>query len=69
VNEFTVVRVRPNVAADISVPANEQTATIPPATIATTKIADGVWFLGGGSHHSPDSGKIRLAVRRSGRRG
>jgi glyoxylase-like metal-dependent hydrolase (beta-lactamase superfamily II) len=52
VNEFTVVNVQPNVAVDIAVPAGVQTAAIPPVTVATTKIGDGVWFLGGGSHHS-----------------
>lgn len=27
-------------------------ATVPPVRVASSKIADGVWFLGGGSHHS-----------------
>jgi glyoxylase-like metal-dependent hydrolase (beta-lactamase superfamily II) len=52
VNEVTVTSVQPNVPVDIPVPANVQSATMPVVTVATSKIADGVWFLGGGSHHS-----------------
>jgi glyoxylase-like metal-dependent hydrolase (beta-lactamase superfamily II) len=52
VNELTLTSVQPNAPVDIPVPANVQSATMPVVTVATTKIADGVWFLGGGSHHS-----------------
>jgi glyoxylase-like metal-dependent hydrolase (beta-lactamase superfamily II) len=52
VNELTLASVQPNAPVDIPVPANVQSATMPVVTVATTKIADGVWFLGGGSHHS-----------------
>jgi glyoxylase-like metal-dependent hydrolase (beta-lactamase superfamily II) len=52
VNELTVTSVQPNAPVDLPVPANVQAATMPVVTVATSKIADGVWFLGGGSHHS-----------------
>jgi glyoxylase-like metal-dependent hydrolase (beta-lactamase superfamily II) len=52
VNEFTIASVEPNAPLDLPVPANVQSATMPVVTVATTKIADGVWFLGGGTHHS-----------------
>jgi glyoxylase-like metal-dependent hydrolase (beta-lactamase superfamily II) len=52
VNELTVSSVQPNAPVDLAIPANVQAATIPAVTVATSKIADGVWFLGGGSHHS-----------------
>jgi glyoxylase-like metal-dependent hydrolase (beta-lactamase superfamily II) len=52
VNEFTIASVQPNAAVDLPVPANVQSATMPKVTVASSKIADGVWFLGGGSHHS-----------------
>jgi glyoxylase-like metal-dependent hydrolase (beta-lactamase superfamily II) len=52
VNELTVTDVKVNAPVDLPVPANVQAATIPPVQVATTKMADGVWFVGGGSHHS-----------------
>lgn len=51
-NEFTVASVQPNARVDVAVPANVQTATLPPLRVESTKIGDGVWFIGGGSHHS-----------------
>ncbi len=51
-NEFTDTAVQPNAAVDLPVPPNVQSATAPAVNVATTKVADGVWFLGGGSHHS-----------------
>jgi glyoxylase-like metal-dependent hydrolase (beta-lactamase superfamily II) len=36
----------------VAVPDNVRTATIPPVRVQSEKLADGVWFLGGGSHNS-----------------
>ncbi len=52
VNEFTVTSVQPNAAVDLPVPANVASATVPPVRVESSKLADGVWFVGGGSHHS-----------------
>jgi glyoxylase-like metal-dependent hydrolase (beta-lactamase superfamily II) len=52
VNEFTITSVQPNAAVDLPVPANVASASIPPVRVESSKIADGVWFVGGGSHHS-----------------
>jgi glyoxylase-like metal-dependent hydrolase (beta-lactamase superfamily II) len=50
--DYTVASVKANVPAELPVPAPVQSATVPPVTVASSKLADGVWFLGGGSHHS-----------------
>jgi glyoxylase-like metal-dependent hydrolase (beta-lactamase superfamily II) len=50
--ELTVSAVRPNVAVELPVPAAVQTATIPAPKADAQKIADGVWYVAGGSHHS-----------------
>jgi glyoxylase-like metal-dependent hydrolase (beta-lactamase superfamily II) len=50
--ELTVNEVRPNPSADLPVPDVIQNAPAPKAATETTKLADGVWFLTGGSHHS-----------------
>jgi glyoxylase-like metal-dependent hydrolase (beta-lactamase superfamily II) len=52
VADYTIASVKANVPADLPVPAPVQSATVPPVTVASSKLADGVWFLGGGSHHS-----------------
>lgn len=52
VNEFTITSVQPNAPVDLTVPPNVQSATFPPVRVESSKVADGVWFLGGGSHHS-----------------
>jgi glyoxylase-like metal-dependent hydrolase (beta-lactamase superfamily II) len=52
VNDLTITRVQPNAPADLPVPAAVQSATMPVVRVETTKLGDGVWFLGGGSHHS-----------------
>lgn len=52
VNEFIITSVQPGAAADLPVPANVQSATVPPVRVESSKIADGIWFVGGGSHHS-----------------
>jgi len=50
--ELNTTKVTPNPAADLPVPDAVASATVPPVQVATTKIGEGVWFLGGGSHHS-----------------
>jgi glyoxylase-like metal-dependent hydrolase (beta-lactamase superfamily II) len=52
VNDFIVTGVQTTVAADLKVPANVQAATLPAVQVASSKLADGVWLLAGGSHHS-----------------
>jgi glyoxylase-like metal-dependent hydrolase (beta-lactamase superfamily II) len=52
VNEFSIANVQPNAAVDLPVPANVASATAPPMRVESSKVADGVWFVGGGSHHS-----------------
>ncbi len=50
--ELNTAKVTPNAPADLPVPDAVASATTPPVQVATTRIADGVWFLGGGTHHS-----------------
>jgi glyoxylase-like metal-dependent hydrolase (beta-lactamase superfamily II) len=55
--DLTITDVRPNVSAAIAVPQNvQQAAAQPPAPVPvrvqTDKVADGVYYLTGGSHHS-----------------
>jgi len=50
--DILVTAVQINPPADLPVPAPVQAATAPPVAVQTTKLADGVWFLSGGSHHS-----------------
>src|SRR5437773_2257585 len=50
--ELTVTEVRPNAAADIQVPDNVRQAASPYARVATQMVADGVWYVTGGTHHS-----------------
>jgi len=47
--DVQVREVQPNVAVDIAVPDAVRSAS---ERVATDKIADGVWFVGGGSHNS-----------------
>ena len=50
---LTVTNVQPNPAgAALTVPDAARTATIPPVRVESTKIADGVWYVGGGTHAS-----------------
>ncbi len=45
--------IKPNVCGDpITVPVNVRNATSAPPDVVSTKLADGVWMLGGGSHNS-----------------
>jgi glyoxylase-like metal-dependent hydrolase (beta-lactamase superfamily II) len=52
VNEFTITSVEPNAAVDLAVPANVQSATVAPVVAQSSPVGPGVWFVGGGSHHS-----------------
>ena len=47
--ELAVSEVKPNPAVDIPVPDNVRQAGV---KVQTDKIADGVWYLTGGTHHS-----------------
>jgi hypothetical protein len=48
-----VSSVKANVAvATMPVPDVVRQATAPPVKVESRKLADGVWFLGGGTHHS-----------------
>lgn len=46
---LTVSEVKPNAPVDIQVPDNIRQAAL---QVKTDKVADGVWYLTGGSHHS-----------------
>jgi glyoxylase-like metal-dependent hydrolase (beta-lactamase superfamily II) len=50
--ELTVTDVKPNAAVDITVPDGVRQATGVYTRVATQMVADGVWYLTGGSHHS-----------------
>jgi glyoxylase-like metal-dependent hydrolase (beta-lactamase superfamily II) len=55
--DLTITDVKPNIQAAIAVPPNVQQAAAQPAApapgrVQTDKIADGVYYLTGGSHHS-----------------
>src|SRR4029078_3128745 len=52
VNDLTISSVQPNAPVDIAIPPEVQSASIPPVKVVTTKLGDGSWFVGGGSHHS-----------------
>jgi glyoxylase-like metal-dependent hydrolase (beta-lactamase superfamily II) len=50
--ELTVTEVKANVAADLPVPDNVKQATGVYSRVQSQKVADGVWYVTGGSHHS-----------------
>ena len=50
--DMTVSEVKPNAAADIQAPDPVRQATNPYAKVTSQMVADGVWYLTGGSHHS-----------------
>ena len=50
--DLTVTEVRPNAAVEISVPDTVRTAMAPYATVTSQMVADGVWYVTGGTHHS-----------------
>jgi len=47
--DLTVSEVKPNTPVDIQVPDNVRQASV---KVETDKVADGIWYLTGGSHHS-----------------
>ena len=47
--ELTVSEVKPNAPVDIQVPDNVRQASV---QVKTDKVADGVWYVTGGTHHS-----------------
>jgi glyoxylase-like metal-dependent hydrolase (beta-lactamase superfamily II) len=50
--DLTVTDVQPNLAVDIAVPDPIKQTPAPYSKVATQMTADGVWYIGGGSHHS-----------------
>src|SRR5262245_11448564 len=50
--DLLVTDVRPNAAVDIQAPDAVRQDANPYARVSTQKVADGVWYLTGGSHHS-----------------
>jgi glyoxylase-like metal-dependent hydrolase (beta-lactamase superfamily II) len=51
--QLTVDNVQPNVCGEaVTVPDNVQKATVPPVRVESSKLAQGVFYLTGGSHHS-----------------
>ena len=50
--ELIVSEVRPNVTVDVPVPDTIREATAPYAAVASQMVADGVWYITGGTHHS-----------------
>ena len=50
--DLKVTGVKTNPGLSLSVPDAVKTAAIPPVKVVSQKIADGTWFIGGGSHNS-----------------
>jgi glyoxylase-like metal-dependent hydrolase (beta-lactamase superfamily II) len=50
--DLTVTEAKANVALDLTVPDAVRQATPPAVQVTSEKLADGVWHLTGGSHHS-----------------
>jgi glyoxylase-like metal-dependent hydrolase (beta-lactamase superfamily II) len=50
--DLTITEVRPNAAADIETPLTVRGTTGFYARVANQMVADGVWYITGGSHHS-----------------
>jgi glyoxylase-like metal-dependent hydrolase (beta-lactamase superfamily II) len=50
--DVTITEVRPNAAADIETPPTVRGTTGFYARVANQMVADGVWYITGGSHHS-----------------
>lgn len=50
--DLSVTQVRANVPVNITVPDAVRQATPPVVKVPAEKLADGVWYLTGGSHHS-----------------
>jgi glyoxylase-like metal-dependent hydrolase (beta-lactamase superfamily II) len=50
--DLTVSAVKANPAVDVTVPESVKAATAAPVVVTSEKLADGVYYLKGGSHHS-----------------
>lgn len=50
--DLTVSGVKANPTVDLAVPEAVKTATVPPVVTTAEKLADGVYYIKGGSHHS-----------------
>jgi glyoxylase-like metal-dependent hydrolase (beta-lactamase superfamily II) len=50
--DLTIATVTANPPVDITVPDNVRTAQSPPVRVESQKVAEGVYYLTGGSHHS-----------------
>ncbi len=50
--DLKVTSVKANTGLSLSVPDAVRTATIPPIKVESQKVADGVWWISGGTHHS-----------------
>jgi glyoxylase-like metal-dependent hydrolase (beta-lactamase superfamily II) len=50
--DLTVSSVTKNGAVDVAVPDQARNATVPPVMVTSEKLAEGVYYLKGGSHHS-----------------
>jgi glyoxylase-like metal-dependent hydrolase (beta-lactamase superfamily II) len=50
--DLTVTDVRPNPAVSIATPDAIRQTTMPYARVTSQMVADGVWYLTGGTHHS-----------------
>ncbi len=50
--DLTIANVTPNAPVDLPVPDAVASATLPSVQTMSTKLADGVWHVTGGSHHS-----------------
>jgi glyoxylase-like metal-dependent hydrolase (beta-lactamase superfamily II) len=50
--DLKVTAVKADTGLNLSVPDAVKTATMPPVKVVSQKIAEGTWFIGGGSHNS-----------------
>ena len=50
--DIGITSVEPNASAAIEVPVTVRQASAPPVRVETQKLAEGVWYLTGGTHHS-----------------
>jgi hypothetical protein len=50
--DLAVTSVQPNVSLNLPIPEAARTATLPLVKVTSQKLADGIWFLAGGSHNS-----------------
>ncbi len=50
--DLDVTGAKANVPIDVAVPDAVKTATVPAVQVTSQKLADGVWYVTGGTHHS-----------------